>query len=180
MVYTVQTGLLTSIFTLVCLITYAVMPHNFVFLGLLFSESKCTHLLCSIRKRRPSLYSLQLQLTIILYSVYTNALLANLNSRDSVRERFTGQHMVVSLSAMHTGQHHIESKVLAGGSSHCFGTGSYEIQRVSQPQGGGRNSGVSVPVETIGDDSNEREYDTKTWIDTPPPTTGMDARPGEV
>ncbi|KAK7680559.1 hypothetical protein QCA50_016341 [Cerrena zonata] len=57
MVYTVNTGLLTSIFSLACFITYAAMPKNYIFLALYFPLSK----------------------------LYINALLATLNARDSLK-----------------------------------------------------------------------------------------------
>lgn len=57
MVYSINTGLVTSIVLLATFITYAVMPHSFVFLALYFPSTK----------------------------LYVNALLASLNARDWLR-----------------------------------------------------------------------------------------------
>ncbi|PIL29372.1 hypothetical protein GSI_09423 [Ganoderma sinense ZZ0214-1] len=40
LLYTVNTGLITSVFALACFITYAAMPTNYVFLTLYFPLSK--------------------------------------------------------------------------------------------------------------------------------------------
>ncbi|EJF56530.1 hypothetical protein DICSQDRAFT_163870, partial [Dichomitus squalens LYAD-421 SS1] len=56
LLYTVNTGLLTSIFALACFITYAAMPTNYVFLAMYFPLSK----------------------------LYLNALLASLNARGHI------------------------------------------------------------------------------------------------
>jgi len=57
MMYSVNTGLLTSVCAVACFISYAVMPNNFVFMSFYFSLSK----------------------------LYFNALLATLNARNSLR-----------------------------------------------------------------------------------------------
>ncbi|KAI0706368.1 hypothetical protein C8Q76DRAFT_156608 [Earliella scabrosa] len=57
MLYTINTGLLTSMFSLACFITYAAMPRNFIFLGVYFPLSK----------------------------LYLNAFLATLNARGHMR-----------------------------------------------------------------------------------------------
>ncbi|KDR74137.1 hypothetical protein GALMADRAFT_605176 [Galerina marginata CBS 339.88] len=54
--FTVNTGLLTSICALACLITYAIWPQRFIFLGIYFAQSK----------------------------LYVNALLASLNARGNL------------------------------------------------------------------------------------------------
>ncbi|PPQ86086.1 hypothetical protein CVT25_003151 [Psilocybe cyanescens] len=56
--FTVNTGFLTSICALACLITYAIWPQRFVFLGIYFAQSK----------------------------LYVNALLASLNARGNLRQ----------------------------------------------------------------------------------------------
>jgi len=59
MLYTINTGLLTEICTISLLVLYAVIKHNFVFIGLYFIVGK----------------------------MYLNALLANLNARSKLRRR---------------------------------------------------------------------------------------------
>ncbi|KAK7680565.1 hypothetical protein QCA50_016347 [Cerrena zonata] len=69
--YTINTGLLTSLSTLACLIMYAAMPTNYVFLALYFPLSK----------------------------LYLNAFLATLNARDALRSAMTsGTPMSIPLS----------------------------------------------------------------------------------
>ncbi|KLO07563.1 hypothetical protein SCHPADRAFT_643465 [Schizopora paradoxa] len=58
MVYVINTGLLTTICALCCLISFAAMPHNFIFIAFYFSLSK----------------------------LYINSLLATLNARERLRE----------------------------------------------------------------------------------------------
>jgi len=62
MIYTVQTGAITSIFSMGCFIAFAVQPGSYVFLALYFPLSK----------------------------LYTNALFATLNARSNLRENSTG------------------------------------------------------------------------------------------
>ncbi|KAF4622248.1 hypothetical protein D9613_009607 [Agrocybe pediades] len=57
MAFTINTGLLTSICAMACLITYAIWPQRFIFMGLYFALSK----------------------------LYVNSLLASLNARRSLR-----------------------------------------------------------------------------------------------
>ncbi|KAF8180851.1 hypothetical protein BJ912DRAFT_618796 [Pholiota molesta] len=59
MIFIINTGLLTSICALVCLITYAIWPFKFIFMGFYFALSK----------------------------LYVNSLLASLNARSSLRAR---------------------------------------------------------------------------------------------
>ncbi|KAF9472029.1 hypothetical protein BDN70DRAFT_887462 [Pholiota conissans] len=59
MFFTINTGLLTSICALGCLITYAIWPFKFIFIGIYFALSK----------------------------LYVNSLLASLNARNSLRAR---------------------------------------------------------------------------------------------
>ncbi|KAM5539780.1 hypothetical protein V8D89_006593 [Ganoderma adspersum] len=59
LLYTVNTGLLTSVFALACFITYAAMPDNYIFLSIYLPLSK----------------------------LYFNALLASLNARDYMSRR---------------------------------------------------------------------------------------------
>ncbi|KAF5319713.1 hypothetical protein D9619_008602 [Psilocybe cf. subviscida] len=59
MAYSINTGLLTSVAALACLITYALWPQKFIFIGFYFVLSK----------------------------LYVNSLLASLNARSSLREK---------------------------------------------------------------------------------------------
>ncbi|KAF5319718.1 hypothetical protein D9619_008607 [Psilocybe cf. subviscida] len=61
MAFSINTGLLTSICALACLITYAIWPKNFIFIGFYFVLSK----------------------------LYVNSLLASLNARSSLIEKDT-------------------------------------------------------------------------------------------
>ncbi|KAF8964200.1 hypothetical protein BDZ97DRAFT_916976 [Flammula alnicola] len=58
-VYSLTTGLITSVIAFICVVTFATMPTNFVWLGFFWLIGKC----------------------------YVNSLLAALNSRDSLREQ---------------------------------------------------------------------------------------------
>ncbi|KDQ24897.1 hypothetical protein PLEOSDRAFT_32935, partial [Pleurotus ostreatus PC15] len=58
MVYSINTGLLTSVCAMACFITYAIWPQDFVFIGIYFTLSK----------------------------LYLNSLLATLNARTLMRE----------------------------------------------------------------------------------------------
>ncbi|KAI0750024.1 hypothetical protein C8Q80DRAFT_1269810 [Daedaleopsis nitida] len=55
--YTINTGLATSVIMLVCLVTYATMPNNFVYIGVYFTLSK----------------------------LYLNSLLVSLNAREKIK-----------------------------------------------------------------------------------------------
>jgi len=59
MVYTINTGVMTSVVAILCLVLFAIMPHNYIFLALFFNLSK----------------------------LYLNALLATLNARTSLRDQ---------------------------------------------------------------------------------------------
>jgi len=58
-VYSLTTGLITSILAFICVVTFAIMPTNYIWLAFFWILGKC----------------------------YVNSLLAALNSRDSLRER---------------------------------------------------------------------------------------------
>ncbi|KAF9481198.1 hypothetical protein BDN70DRAFT_876671 [Pholiota conissans] len=58
-VYSLTTGLITSIIAFICVVTFAIMPTNYIWLGFFWLIGKC----------------------------YVNSLLAALNSRDSLREQ---------------------------------------------------------------------------------------------
>ncbi|KJA24078.1 hypothetical protein HYPSUDRAFT_39222 [Hypholoma sublateritium FD-334 SS-4] len=62
-VYSLTTGLITSIIAFVCVVTFATMPTNYIWLGFFWLIGKC----------------------------YVNSLLAALNSRDSLREQAAPQ-----------------------------------------------------------------------------------------
>jgi hypothetical protein len=62
MLYTINTGLLTSVSAIACFVTFAIWPHAFVFIGFYFVLSK----------------------------LYINSLLAMLNTRERLRKRNTG------------------------------------------------------------------------------------------
>jgi len=72
MVYTVNTGLLTSIVAAISLILYTVTPHNYIFLALYFNMSK----------------------------LYLNALLATLNARSNLRNQMNGAIATIPLSGI--------------------------------------------------------------------------------
>ncbi|KAF9033565.1 hypothetical protein BJ165DRAFT_1410304 [Panaeolus papilionaceus] len=59
MLFTINTGLLTSVCAIACLVTYAIWPQRFIFMGLYFALSK----------------------------LYVNSLLASLNTRQSFRAK---------------------------------------------------------------------------------------------
>ncbi|KAF8968561.1 hypothetical protein BDZ97DRAFT_1799051 [Flammula alnicola] len=59
MAFSINTGLLTSICALACLITYAIWPQRFIFMGIYFALSK----------------------------LYVNSLLASLNARGTLRSK---------------------------------------------------------------------------------------------
>ncbi|PCH38945.1 hypothetical protein WOLCODRAFT_37260, partial [Wolfiporia cocos MD-104 SS10] len=58
MAYSIESGVLTSVCALACLIAYATMPHNYIYIAMYFVLSK----------------------------LFLNSLLANLNARDTLRE----------------------------------------------------------------------------------------------
>ncbi|KDR78675.1 hypothetical protein GALMADRAFT_137695 [Galerina marginata CBS 339.88] len=64
MLYSINTGLLTSICATACFVTFAIWPHQFVFIGIYFTLGK--------RK------------------LYVNSLLAVLNTRETLRKRNSG------------------------------------------------------------------------------------------
>ncbi|KAI0746746.1 hypothetical protein C8Q80DRAFT_793014 [Daedaleopsis nitida] len=66
MLYSINTGALTSLGALLCLVTYATMPYNFVFIGFYF----------------------------VLPKLFLNALLATLNARRMLRETNSGGALV--------------------------------------------------------------------------------------
>ncbi|TDL20314.1 hypothetical protein BD410DRAFT_377452 [Rickenella mellea] len=70
MLYCINTGLLTSVFSIGCLVSYATMPTNFVFIAFYAQLPK----------------------------LYLNALLATLNARDAMRERINHTQAIVSQS----------------------------------------------------------------------------------
>ncbi|KJA25048.1 hypothetical protein HYPSUDRAFT_434943 [Hypholoma sublateritium FD-334 SS-4] len=66
MLYSINTGLLTSLCATACFVTFAIWPHQFVFMGFYFVLSK----------------------------LYINSLLAVLNTREALRKRNTGMHSI--------------------------------------------------------------------------------------
>lgn len=72
--YTINTGLLTSMMCFVSMITHAVMPHNFIFIGVYFPLS----------------------------GLYSNALLGSLNARDWFRRETESIHAIIPLSSLRT------------------------------------------------------------------------------
>ncbi|KAH9481261.1 hypothetical protein JR316_0005783 [Psilocybe cubensis] len=74
MAFTVNTGLLTSICALACLITYAIWPQRFIFLGIYFAQSK----------------------------LYVNALLGSLNARGNIGQSQAGTTMIVPGTSLGT------------------------------------------------------------------------------
>ncbi|KAH8110200.1 hypothetical protein DFH11DRAFT_1622820 [Phellopilus nigrolimitatus] len=71
MVYIINTGLLTSMCAVCCFVSFAVMPHNYIFIGFYFSLSK----------------------------LYFNSLLATLNARDKLRDSLDKQSHHMGASA---------------------------------------------------------------------------------
>ncbi|KIM39251.1 hypothetical protein M413DRAFT_415842, partial [Hebeloma cylindrosporum] len=63
MLYSINTGLLTSLCATACFVTFAIWPHEFVFIGFYFALSK----------------------------LYVNSLLAVLNTRETLRKRTAGR-----------------------------------------------------------------------------------------
>ncbi|KZT03696.1 uncharacterized protein LAESUDRAFT_704354 [Laetiporus sulphureus 93-53] len=70
MLYSINTGLFTSMCELGCLITYAASPTNFIFMGFYF----------------------------VLTKLFLNSLLATLNARQSLRQAMTGEVVTIPLS----------------------------------------------------------------------------------
>ncbi|KAJ7583662.1 hypothetical protein C8J56DRAFT_1055403 [Mycena floridula] len=69
MAYTINTGIITTIFELTCFITYAAMPNNYIFLAFYFPLSK----------------------------LFLNALLASLNARSSLKAAYSTSRQAISI-----------------------------------------------------------------------------------
>jgi len=134
MVYTVQTGLLTSVASLGCVIAYAISPNTYIFLAIYFPLSK----------------------------LYINALLATLNARDTVRGRHSGRSGATgnAFSISMEGMRFNQSVNQTATSDSRFGDGFDDATRIpprpgsryngAAKQGGG---GVFVQVDTTTDGS---------------------------
>ncbi|KAJ3489762.1 hypothetical protein NLI96_g1913 [Meripilus lineatus] len=97
--YTVQTGTVTSVTTAISLICWVTMPHNFIFMGLHFTISK----------------------------LYCNSVLANLNTRQALRDRQT---VTVARPLMNSGEINFALELIPRGVPPTSGLSSIETPEV--------------------------------------------------